>query len=722
MKFLLTAYLTIACLLTITHAKLETDYWVRENVMSNFYGCKYAVSFQAMYCAKDTTKSYTCQCKDKVAQSAFVYCGISETKNNTSDLTNFLNMYNSKCEPLNKTFTLEKLYDIYDNATKYLETAKEYGKFNKTADILRTPLKYNHTVFKNAELSYFRRYQNESRGLFMGITVVAYWFAIFVIGAFYQVLAKLFPSINKNAKIQKLINGVWLKTYKQPIKVLGVELGFMPNKIESLVIGGSFIIIMVGACWGYRFHKNDVIWPKKYTQISRYIGDRTGHLSLFTMNLTFLFAGRNNFVLWATGWNFSGFLMYHKFIARCTVALIFAHTIAYVANSVKLGNYDTRHVQNYWIWGSVSIICGVVMVLTGGQVFRKRMYDVFVITHIILAVFFLIGAWFHLIKFDLQYYCYATIGVWSLDRVLRVVRMFVMFGGFRENKITIFKKATSNKEVDEEDLFLRIDVNNYNKKLFNIKDGNFGFVYILHPLGFWQSHPFTMVKISESEGFSLVLKVKKGLTKHIYKSISKVGDFKTFKICVEGPYGVSKNSGISKTENFSVITVGTGLSGPLCYLNHHRNSQLDEKSLTPNVLHWGVRSLAVVEAYKQELSHLVNKGNVIINIYCNKFSDNKTLSSSNNSTDSNLEKNDQIAEYSLKSCNSDEFLALDNVNIISNYMSVEQVVEEEMNASSSLTIMTCGLPLICDETRYQFLNKLSSKKGTYELIDDSQVW
>ncbi|XBW35230.1 hypothetical protein QEN19_000793 [Hanseniaspora menglaensis] len=725
MKFLSSIFFTLACLFAICKAQ-SYEFWAKDDKVSNFYGCKYAVSFQAMYCAKDTTKVYTCQCKDKVAQSAFVYCAIQATKNDTSALENFLELYNDKCSSLNKTFTLENLYKIYDNATKYMETSKEYGKFNKTVDILRTPLIYNSTIFKWGRDSYTRRYRNESRGIIFGITTVAYWFAVFFIGAIYQLVARIFPSVSHSKSMQKLKNSVWIKTYKQPIKIFGISLGHFPNFLESLIIGGSFIILMVGAFWGYSFHKHDIIWKLKSVQISRYVGDRTGYLSLFTMNLTFLFAGRNNFLLWATGWNFSGFIMYHKFIARITVLLVFAHAIAYVVNSVIFSKYASRHVQNYWIWGSVALICGLLMAISGNYVVRKTFYDIFVITHIIMAVFFLIGTWYHLVNVDLEYYCFSTIAVWALDRILRLFRMFVVFGGFKKNKISIFNSSGSKSDngyVDENDIFLKIDVDNYNKALFKMKDGNFAFVYIMHPRGFWQSHPFTIIKNADSQNFSIVIKVKKGLTKHVYNSIAKSGkNYAYYKVCVEGPYGVSKHSSVAGTDNLSVITVGTGVSGPLCYLDNHRNTKLTEKSGKPNVLHWGVRSLNVVDAYQQELINLAEKGNVQIKIYCNSAPSQSIDSIAKNASESDLEKKEEFSGVISTASSTKNIFNFENVELIQSYMSVEEVIEEDMNDSSSLTIMTCGLPAICDEARYQFLKKLDNKNGSYQFIDDSQVW
>ncbi|KAL6926432.1 hypothetical protein ACO0SA_003922 [Hanseniaspora valbyensis] len=728
MKFLASVLLAISCLFTITQSKLTTTPWTKGEDIDLFYGCKYAVSTQAYYCKNDWKRSFPCQCVDIVAQSAYFYCAVEESNNSTSTLKRFVKKLNTQCASYNQTFSVEKVRTIYDNATHYIKTPAEYGNFT-LKNILRTPIKYNHTIYEYGAVTYYRRYQNEYYGVNFGLTQLAYWFFIAIVGACHQLLTRFCPSVNKNAKLQKMINGAWMKRYKQPFRIFGFELGFIPNKIESLVIAGSFIIFMVGCCWGYKFHPNDTFWAYKSWQITRYISDRTGLIACFAMNLTFLFAGRNNFFLWATGWNFASFMMYHKFVARCTVLLVFVHTIGFTWLTISMDLYDVRHILDYWRYGAVATTCGMIMLVFSSHIFRKRLYDIFLVAHIILAVFFMVGSWFHLLHFGLQYYCYSAIGVWSLDRLLRYVRMFLLFGGFRKNKITIIKnpygkELSGTEEVDKDDLFFRIDIDNYNKSLFNIKDGNFSFLYILHPRGFWQSHPFTMVKVKESEDFTIIVKVKKGLTKHVYNSIAKSGkESQYYRICVEGPYGMTKSDVVSQFDNLSCVAIGTGVSGPLCYLNHHRNSEMNEKSGAQNVLHWGVRSMAVVEAYKQELTQLASKGNVKINIYCNRMKGYSPRQDSNSPSSGSVseEKVDTIANSSALSI-TDDVLGLDNVELITEYMCVEEVVNRDMDESSSLVVMTCGYPIICDETRYQFLKTLDSKNGDYQLIDDSQVW
>lgn len=70
-------------------------------------------------------------------------------------------------------------------------------------------------------------------------------------------------------------------------------------------------------------------WPQPYRQLLRYIADRTGILSFANLPLLWLFAGRNNIFLWATGWSFARFNIFHRHVAWIATIQAVIHTVAY---------------------------------------------------------------------------------------------------------------------------------------------------------------------------------------------------------------------------------------------------------------------------------------------------------------------------------------------------------------------------------------------------------
>jgi hypothetical protein len=70
---------------------------------------------------------------------------------------------------------------------------------------------------------------------------------------------------------------------------------------------------------------NSNSFTQKSTQLWRYIGDRAGVMAINNLPVMWLFATRNNFLLWATGWEFTTFNIFHRWIARACALEVFVH-------------------------------------------------------------------------------------------------------------------------------------------------------------------------------------------------------------------------------------------------------------------------------------------------------------------------------------------------------------------------------------------------------------
>lgn len=71
-------------------------------------------------------------------------------------------------------------------------------------------------------------------------------------------------------------------------------------------------------------------WPDITSQILRYSADRTGIMSFANFPLLFLFGGRNNILIWATGWSFATFNVFHRHVARIATLQAVAHSVLYL--------------------------------------------------------------------------------------------------------------------------------------------------------------------------------------------------------------------------------------------------------------------------------------------------------------------------------------------------------------------------------------------------------
>lgn len=76
-------------------------------------------------------------------------------------------------------------------------------------------------------------------------------------------------------------------------------------------------------------------WPDTSDQLLRYVADRTGILSFANFPLIWLFAGRNNIFLWATGWSFASFNIVHRHIAWIATIQGLVHTALYLVMFIQ---------------------------------------------------------------------------------------------------------------------------------------------------------------------------------------------------------------------------------------------------------------------------------------------------------------------------------------------------------------------------------------------------
>ena len=86
-------------------------------------------------------------------------------------------------------------------------------------------------------------------------------------------------------------------------------------------------------------------------------------MSYATLPLIWIFATRNNGVLWATGWSNRTFNIYHRHIARVGTLLAIVHSIAYTYLYVESGGWTKLlhkyHTQWLLLGAVVSLGCRV---------------------------------------------------------------------------------------------------------------------------------------------------------------------------------------------------------------------------------------------------------------------------------------------------------------------------------------------------------------------------
>lgn len=82
-------------------------------------------------------------------------------------------------------------------------------------------------------------------------------------------------------------------------------------------------------------HLEFLSWDDIFTQAFRYVSDRTGVMAYANLSLLWLFGSRNNPFLWATGWSFATFNIFHRAIARVATIQAIIHSIGYTVLTLE---------------------------------------------------------------------------------------------------------------------------------------------------------------------------------------------------------------------------------------------------------------------------------------------------------------------------------------------------------------------------------------------------
>jgi hypothetical protein len=96
-------------------------------------------------------------------------------------------------------------------------------------------------------------------------------------------------------------------------------------------------------------------YPTYSLQTSRYLGDRAGLLTIAQLPVVFVFAQRNDPLLWITGWSFATYNRFHRWVARMCMMLAIVHSVSYSVYTYRAGEglYVASWVEEYWYCGVI---------------------------------------------------------------------------------------------------------------------------------------------------------------------------------------------------------------------------------------------------------------------------------------------------------------------------------------------------------------------------------
>lgn len=637
--------------------------------------------------------------------------------------------------------TVKGLHELYEKSHSSAIDIDSDPSFNPHVN-LTTPVIPPRKRVNLLIRAYYSRGKSQSHARLYGGAIFIYFAGCMLIGGIVTWSRILFPSV-----VQRFV-GPKINAFRRMFTIPPLNkrhtanlswknwiIGLVPTRAQTYVLFGYFALNIILSCIDYDiFPNNSYNTRAKHqvaTQTANLVQYRTGVISTIHTPVVFLLSGRNNLLLYLTGWPYETFLVYHKWIARGMWIHALVHAAAYTW--LEIDDLSRMWQRQYWYWGSISVIVGGLMLFQAASYFRVKWYEIFKTIHFLFSALYIAGLWYHLRIFNGLWmeYVYAAIGLWCGDHFLRICRV-LWFGVFKRAECQLFEEDGTIK--------IKIPKTSYWKPF----PGAFVYIYFLRPYGFWQSHPFTILfhdKDANDDNIYIYMKAKEGLTKSLAKSLAKTCEKKmSIRVFVEGPYGFE--APLTKYKNRLIITGGNGM--PTGYSNYCTLT----RSITPSSPEtvkwvWIIRDQEPLKWFRKELLRVQDRlGEIdiyitrldskdhVIPVSSNELadssdqenvsSDKKVIVSSNETTQENSSDTDTTDTADTLCL----FKELKHVNIYYGRPDIQTLLISEIqnNSNNSTAILSCGPPKMNDEIRTTIAKNLDMSSSRIDYFEEAQVW
>ncbi|GAM87552.1 hypothetical protein ANO11243_055790 [Dothideomycetidae sp. 11243] len=260
----------------------------------------------------------------------------------------------------------------------------------------------------------------------------------------------------------------------------------VPKRGQGLFILYFVVLNLVLSAIGYQYADPNIWYPDdKSRWMIMLISNRLGLLSFANLPLVFLYAGRNNFLLWVTDWSHSTFLLLHRWIAAIATLQAILHSLIYLGTYVRAGTYASESKLPYWYMGVIATLGMFILFPTAIGPIRRKAYEVFLVWHVIVSILVVAGCYWHIVfefghQWGYELWIIICMGIWAFDRVFRVLRL--ARHGIRIADITV---------IDDD--YLRIDIAGLSTA---------GHAYLYFPTltwRVWENHPFSIASTLTSQ-------------------------------------------------------------------------------------------------------------------------------------------------------------------------------------------------------------------------------
>ena len=158
----------------------------------------------------------------------------------------------------------------------------------------------------------------------------------------------------------------------------------MPTRGQAFFIFYLIAINVILSAAGFKSVQPNSWYPSASGndgEIVSYLTDRLGVLSFANIPLIFLYAGRNNVLLWLTNWSHDTFLLLHRWVAWIATLQAVLHSAIYLEIYVHTNTHASESKLPYWVWGVVATLCMSILLPSSILPVRKNVYEFFLAWH-----------------------------------------------------------------------------------------------------------------------------------------------------------------------------------------------------------------------------------------------------------------------------------------------------------------------------------------------------
>ncbi|KAK9384276.1 ferric reductase NAD binding domain-containing protein [Lipomyces mesembrius] len=190
---------------------------------------------------------------------------------------------------------------------------------------------------------------------YYGIILNAYWGFLVLLAFGRLITLRLYPRKGSGplplvSKFRKyaILPATWGGKHVEPQRISNIPVNVIPTRWQSIVVFVFIvlnIILMFVDMWTV---PNNTIYFTQAIMAARNIGDRSGVLGMALFPILFLSGGRNNLLMFFTGWSFETFNVFHRWIGRVMFVQFAVHSWAYTYYYSHLGEYRGFSNAAYW--------------------------------------------------------------------------------------------------------------------------------------------------------------------------------------------------------------------------------------------------------------------------------------------------------------------------------------------------------------------------------------